>query len=286
MPLAALANAANAANAKNAKNAKRSKGNAPTNRLQPCEKAAMVVLAQRPLPVRRCALPAHKPALAPEVTKLLPGECGLRDCLACRMRQSPAAKYKRWFESGTLLIKEFQQGDHSVISLAALAAAALAALAFALGGILLKRRALGTSLAHRAVLGKCRFSNSNQLFQRFHRNSVKTRTLSPAASSNSNSNERELGKLEAPKPHKSSRVRVNSITSSSSTRSRLRPWPPAAGARLGSEVALLSGDLASATQGRSCLSCRSFLNLTGGGSGVRSPTAATWAGVKIAFYVN
>ena len=56
-----------------------------------------------------------------------------------------------------------------------------------------KRRALGTSLAHRAVLGKCRFSNSNQLFQRFHRNSVKTRTLSPAASSNSNSNERELG---------------------------------------------------------------------------------------------
>ena len=107
--------------------------------------------------------------------------------------ESGGQEYKRWFESGTLLIKEFQQGDHSVISLAALAAAALAALAFALGGILLKRRALGTSLAHRAVLGKCRFSNSNQLFQRFHRNSVKTRTLSPAASSNSNSNERELG---------------------------------------------------------------------------------------------
>ena len=68
-----------------------------------------------------------------------------------------------------------------------------AALPLPLGGILLKRRALGASLAHRAVLGKCRFSNSNQLFQRFHRNSVKTRTLSPAASSNSNSNERELG---------------------------------------------------------------------------------------------
>ena len=97
-----------------------------------------------------------------------------------------------------------------------------AALCLPLGGILLKGEPLG-ALGHCVVLGKCRFSNSNQLFQRFHRNSVKTRTLSPAASSNSNSNERELGKLEAPKPHKSSRVRVNSITSSSSTRSRLRP---------------------------------------------------------------
>ena len=67
------------------------------------------------------------------------------------MRQSPAAKYKRWFESGTLLIKEFQQGDHPVISLATLAAAALAALAFALGGILLKRRALGASTRTRKV---------------------------------------------------------------------------------------------------------------------------------------
>ena len=46
------ANAVNAANAANAANAKRSKENAPTNRLQPCEKAARVVLTQRALPVR------------------------------------------------------------------------------------------------------------------------------------------------------------------------------------------------------------------------------------------
>ena len=45
-------NAANVANAAKAANAKRRKDNAPTNRLQLCEKAARAVLAQRALPVR------------------------------------------------------------------------------------------------------------------------------------------------------------------------------------------------------------------------------------------
>ena len=97
----------------------------------------MVVLAQRPLPVRppgtqtSAGAGGNKIATWRMWTPRLPG---LPD-----EAESGGQEYKRWFESGTLLIKEFQQGDHSVISLAALAAAALAALAFALGGILLKR---------------------------------------------------------------------------------------------------------------------------------------------------